>query len=127
MEDTERLVSSWLKKRKHCSWALDLHGEAIGELEIIKDLKDGGFMFGYILRADQWGQGYMSEALETVLDYMFQNGFRYAYAETDERNTRSRQLLERNGFILTGREEGRFIAKKNERVNIVSYRKEKSI
>lgn len=122
LEDSERLVSRWVKKRRNCSWALDLNGEAIGELEIIKKLPDSGFMLGYILREDKQGQGFMSEALAKVLSYMKENGFAYAFAETDERNEKSRHLLEKSGFMQVGEEKGRLIAKKNISVNIVQYR-----
>ena len=58
---------------------------------------------GYLLRPEQWGQGLMGEALRGVLELAFE---RYAFhrveAITDPRNTASRRLLEKNGFVLEG-------------------------
>jgi ribosomal-protein-alanine N-acetyltransferase len=125
IEDTERLVLGWIEKRKHCSFAVTLDGKAIGELEIIKDLPSQGFAFGYILNDNYWHKGYMSEAYKAVEEFMFSNGYSYAYGETDERNLSSRKLLERNGFTLVKIEKDRYIAKKDCKVNVAEYIKRK--
>jgi len=58
---------------------------------------------GYLLAPDHWGQGLMSEALNTATAYGFGHlRFHSIEAVTDARNTRSRRLLERNGFLLEG-------------------------
>ena len=122
-EATEKIVRKWVRKRRNYSWAIVLGDQAIGEVEIIKNLPHDGIEIGYILRDDFWGQGFMSEALEGVFGYLRGIGKAYCYAETDERNASSRRLLERLGFVYLGLEEGRFIAKKNEMINIAKYQK----
>ncbi len=58
---------------------------------------------GYLLSPDHWGQGLMSEALQAAVACGFERfGFHSIEAVTDPRNTRSRTLLERNGFVLEG-------------------------
>jgi len=123
LEVTEKIVSKWVRKKRNYSWAIVYDGQAIGEVEVIKNLPHDGVEIGYILRDDFWGQGLMSEALEGVLAHLREIGKAYCYAETDERNIPSRRLLERLGFQYLGLEEGRFVAKKNEKVNIAKFQK----
>jgi [ribosomal protein S5]-alanine N-acetyltransferase len=122
-KDSERLVATWVRKRCHFSWLLDKNGFAIGEIELIKDLPDEGAMIGYVLNPAFWKMGYMSEALKAVLLRLGEEGYCYAEAETDERNTSSIRLLERNGFSLLESREKRHIAKKNADVIILRFRK----
>jgi RimJ/RimL family protein N-acetyltransferase len=123
-KDAQRLVTDWVKRRRHFSWLLISEGKAIGEIEDIKDLPDQGFMVGYILNPAYWKKGFMSEALEAVLAYQKTLGYSYAEAETDERNESSIRLLTRNGFLPFGEAEERYIAKKKETVRILHFRKE---
>jgi len=123
LEDTEKIVNKWVRKRRNYSWAIVYSDLVIGEVEIIKDLPHDGVEIGYILRDDYWGKGLMSEALEGVLAYLRGNGKAYCYAETDERNAASRHLLAKLGFQFLGLEEDRFVAKKNEKVTIAKYQK----
>ena len=64
-EDSARILSRWVSKPRNYAWAIDLGGTAIGEINVIKNLPNQGFEIGYILRDDQWGQGYMPVALTT--------------------------------------------------------------
>lgn len=58
---------------------------------------------GYLLHPKHWGQGLMGEALRAVVDLAFERyGFHSMEAITDPRNTASRRLLEKNGFVLEG-------------------------
>ncbi|MBK9288895.1 MAG: GNAT family N-acetyltransferase [Flavobacteriales bacterium] len=58
---------------------------------------------GYMLSPDHWGKGLMSEALNAAVACGFDRfHFHSIEAVTDPRNTRSRTLLERNGFALEG-------------------------
>ena len=59
---------------------------------------------GYILHPDLWGRGLAREALEAVIDRMFQvRGQQALTADVDPRNTRSLGLLARLGFRETHR------------------------
>ena len=58
---------------------------------------------GFQLLPDHWGKGLMSEALNAVLHFAFdQLSAHRVEAMTDPRNTRSCALLERCGFTLEG-------------------------
>jgi ribosomal-protein-alanine N-acetyltransferase len=120
---SERLVASWIRKKRNYSWALDDGDGAIGEVQLIKDLPDHGFELGYILLEEKWHQGYMKEALAAVLNYLFlHEDYLYSYEETDAENLASRKLLESFGYRLTAIREHVYIAKKDVFVNVAEYR-----
>ncbi len=61
---------------------------------------------GYILHPDHWGQGLAREALIAAIAHVFENFPLPALeADVDPRNTRSLALLQRLGFLETGRAE----------------------
>ena len=57
---------------------------------------------GFTLAAEWQGQGYATEAVRTVIDYLFGKGLHRISAECDARNERSARLLERAGFRREG-------------------------
>jgi RimJ/RimL family protein N-acetyltransferase len=58
---------------------------------------------GYILHRDCWGQGYMHEALRTLLDYGFGVlALNRVEADIDPRNDGSQRTLDRLGFQREG-------------------------
>jgi ribosomal-protein-alanine N-acetyltransferase len=122
LEDAQRILARWVDKPRQYAWALELNGHAVGEINVIKTLPDKGYEIGYILRDDLWGHGYMSEAFKAVLTFMWNQGYRYVYAETHSENLRSRHLLEKMGFQLTGIEKGRFIGKIDQTIDVAQYR-----
>jgi [ribosomal protein S5]-alanine N-acetyltransferase len=58
---------------------------------------------GYMLASHAWGKGYMHEALRAFIDFGFEHlGLNRIEADTDPRNARSMQLLERLHFVKEG-------------------------
>lgn len=78
----------------------------VGSIGIITDPKRENTrtrMLGYWLKECHWGKGMASEATRTILDYGFNVlGLHLISANCYPHNTRSRLLLERNGFIYEG-------------------------
>ena len=67
------------------------------------EIPDGDIEIGYFLRKSEWGQGYVSEAVSCLLDFAFTgSGHEEIVAVIDPRNTASRRVLERAGFVSTG-------------------------
>jgi len=96
---TSRLLKDWIKTKRNFAWALEDSGEAIGEIEVLKDRPGQGAEIGYLLSEKKWHEGLMSEALSAVLRFLFTDGgYRYLEAEADERNAPSLGLLRRLGF-----------------------------
>lgn len=125
LEDTTRLVSGWVKKRRNYEWVLCAGDDVFGEIQVIKDLPENGFEIGYESREDCWGKGYMKEALTAVLRFLFaEAGYSYGYAVIRKENSRSKGLLLRLGFRVIG-ETTRPIAKTGDDLPLVEFRLEK--
>lgn len=56
-----------------------------------------------MLHRDHWGQGYMSEALTALVPMFWEKGFERLIADVDPRNKGSLKLLNRFGFVESGR------------------------
>ncbi|WP_417186014.1 GNAT family N-acetyltransferase [Bacteroides sp.] len=89
-------------------WAIILKedGRLIGSVGIIPDPKrenPQARMLGYWLDESHWGKGYMTEAVQSVLDYGFNTlQLSLITANCYPHNKRSQQVLKRHGFIYEG-------------------------
>lgn len=119
---SERLLKTWLRKKRNLSWGVVIDNDLFGEVEVIKDIKPDSCEVGYTFREDMWGKGYASESLRKVIAYLFVYcGYRSIYAETDSRNERSGHLLNKLGFYLIESDIPFHVAKKNEDVKLNRY------
>ena len=60
---------------------------------------------GYLVAKEFWGQGLATELVARVCDYVFQElKVQEVFAFTEEGNSASNRVLEKNGFQLVGRE-----------------------
>jgi len=84
--------------------ALNTNDAVIGTTTLFNlDLGNGRAEIGYALARDFWGQGYMSEALQVLLEYSFNLlPLRRLEADVDPRNDASIRTLERLGFRREG-------------------------
>ncbi len=81
-------------------------GKAIGSIGAHKDDKRRSInakMIGYVLSKDYWGQGLVPEAVNKVLDYLFNDEkvelvscYHYPF------NRRSKRVIEKSGFKFEG-------------------------
>jgi len=80
-------------------------GDFIGYLFLhIRNIHIPVAEISYCLRKEYWGQGYGSESVQALLKYAFQKlKLHRVYARVDEKNVRSRKLLDRNGFSYEGK------------------------
>ena len=66
--------------------------------------ESGVLEIGYGINGEYEGQGYMTEAVSAVVPWAAaQNGVRRIEAETEESNAASKRVLEKAGFVPTGR------------------------
>ena len=63
---------------------------------------------GFLLHRSFWGQGFMTEALEALLPYLWAQRLEKIVADVDPRNESSIRLLKGFGFVETGRAERTF-------------------
>jgi ribosomal-protein-alanine N-acetyltransferase len=81
-------------------FCVELDGQVIGKLGCW-ELPEIGFLFD----SSQWGKGYASEALGAFLDRRRALGSPNPItADVDPRNQASLDLLNRHGFVVTGRQ-----------------------
>jgi ribosomal-protein-alanine N-acetyltransferase len=80
-------------------------GRIIGSLSL-SSIVEGAFLsalLGYRLDGKQTGQGYMTEAVQAVVEYAFEKmGLHRIEANVMPRNAASRRLLGRLGFVEEG-------------------------
>ncbi len=60
---------------------------------------------GMMIRREDWGQGYATEALAAYRDYIRTRGLRYMFADVDPANVGSLKALEKVGFTRSGYKE----------------------
>ncbi len=79
-------------------------GEFIGSSGLHRiDWSIPKFEIGYWLATDFEGQGYMTEAVQRIEQFAFEElGARRVEIHCDERNSKSRSVAERAGFVLEG-------------------------
>jgi len=77
---------------------LEADGEVVGKLGCWR-LPE----VGYLLNPAAWGRGFASEAMAAFIAHRRRSGSRELTADTDPRNGASIRLLQRHGFVETGR------------------------
>jgi RimJ/RimL family protein N-acetyltransferase len=84
-------------------FAIEAQGQLIGCIGI-DDPGNGEFDLGYWLGRAFWNQGYATEAAHAVLRFAFGwRGLPYVRAGFITQNTGSRRVLDKMGFLATGR------------------------
>jgi RimJ/RimL family protein N-acetyltransferase len=89
-------------------WLVTVGGEVIGDIGTHGPVDEAGRVeIGYGLAAPSRGQGYGSEAVAAVTDWLLsQPGVRQVRAHTLTSNAPSRRVLEMAGFAYVGLDEG---------------------
>jgi ribosomal-protein-alanine N-acetyltransferase len=97
--------SAWAKKAR-LKWAVRLKGgdnTLIGQSELFDLEGQSKAELGYWLGTDHQNQGFMTEAVRTVVRYGFDTmGLHRIYARTSTQNAPSLALLKKVGFIEEG-------------------------
>lgn len=81
-------------------FVVTLDGAVIGKLGCFR-IPEIGFLFNPVI----WGFGYATEAMLAFIEHRRARGGVELTADVDPRNSRSMQLLQRTGFVETGRGE----------------------
>ncbi|CAM3153293.1 GNAT family N-acetyltransferase [Streptobacillus felis] len=110
VEETRSLLELWVKEydEKKCfKWAITLKESpeiVIGDISVVEiKEKIKSADIGYILSKKYWNLGYMSEALEAVINYLFlEEDFNRIEAKYDIRNTASGKVMEKAGMKFEG-------------------------
>ncbi len=131
IEAAKERVGLWLedyKDEKCCRWEIEIKesGELFGNIDVVGYEDDGTPEIGYLSRRRFWGNGYMTEALGAVTEYLFSEGCSSVVVEAFVQNVGSNRVIQKNGFTLVGGRDME-ITKRGETVSfrVNTYRKDR--
>ena len=78
---------------------------------------------GYVVRYDYWGNGYATEALKAISDYLLNSGYYLVECSCNENNKQSIRVMEKSGFKKDGYIENRRLNKDGTYSGVVYYSK----
>ncbi len=98
------------------------------------EVEDGAKELGFALSKDYWGNGYMKEAINGVLEYLFDTlKIPVLYAITTKGNINSEKLQEKSGLSVVGEMpevkwlDGEIVSMIQRRITIDEWQKKKKI
>ena len=121
VEVTKALVDMWIKeyedKNTH-RFLITFEGkkEPIGSIDVVK-YHEGNPEIGYCLSRKYWNKGYMTQAVNLFIEYLYNQGFNKIYIRADENNIGSIRVIEKCGFKFTHQREE--IDRKNDNKTII--------
>ena len=88
-----------IKKAHMIDWIIYHNNEAIGNiLTLEENLVNKAIEISYNLHPSYWGNGFMPEALESVINYLFSTGYNSVICTYSDGNIKSKRVLEKLGF-----------------------------
>ena len=107
VEVTEGVIQQWVES--YCSdtvyhWGITLEGSLIGDIAVASwNEKHESCEIGYCLSRACWGQGIMTEALKSVMLYLFETiGFHRVTLRHDSQNPASGRVMVKAGLVFEG-------------------------
>lgn len=128
IEVSREILTRFIEGKK--TFALEYEGKAIGSLGVetyneanFPELDEKqGRAIGYVLSKDYWGQGLMPEAVQAVIDYLFETeGLDFILISHFDWNRQSARVIEKCGltYLKTTIHETRFGTKETTVENIL--------
>ena len=108
VEVTKMLLSSWIKEYDNpdtIRFGITLKDSEtlIGCIDVVRYV-DGCPEVGYCLTSKYWNNGYMTEALSALLEYMFDKGYKKIVMAAIDKNIGSNRVIQKCGFKFTHQE-----------------------
>lgn len=127
IEDTKKIMSVWLKeyenpKTVRFGIVLKKTNELIGMIDVV-DYVNGVPEIGYCLSRKYWNHGYMSEACNRFVNYLFDICYKEVVIEAIDQNIGSNRVIEKCGFTFTHKESKPCSIFKPETVTVNWYKK----
>lgn len=125
-EETQATVNRWLGAYHDAGCyrygiVRKSDGTLIGMIDVV-GYRDGEPVLGYCSGQAYWNRGYMSEAVEAVVQQLFADGYDAVIAEAIKENVGSSRVLLKNGFTQTGKHKTVLSLQKPDKVTVLSYR-----
>ncbi|MHC1785930.1 MAG: GNAT family N-acetyltransferase [Christensenellales bacterium] len=107
LEVTRQLISAWVESYQSDTvyrWGITLDGELIGDISVVRWRdQDEECEIGYCLGRNWWHQGLMTEALCSVMRYLFESvGFHRITLRHDSANPASGRVMQKAGLHHEG-------------------------
>jgi len=107
VEVTSAKLNEWVEQysKENCyHWVIEFEGEPVGSIGVVEiEDKHSRGAIGYCIGYDYWNKGIVTEALQGVLDYMFDEvNMNKLYAYHDVENIGSGRVMEKCGMIQEG-------------------------
>lgn len=107
-EEELECIKTWIKEAdesKYEKWVIETKNthEVIGNIDVNTVVKKHNYCnVGYTIRYNYWGNGYASEALKAVSDYLLDSGYYLVECSCNELNKQSSRVMEKAGFKKDG-------------------------
>ena len=106
-EEELECIKEWIKnadESKYEKWVITLKdGTPIGNISVNIINKDNNYCnVGYVILYDYWNNGYASEALEAVSNYLLDSGYYLVECSCNELNKQSSSVMKKAGFKKDG-------------------------
>lgn len=107
-EEEPECIKTWIKEAdesKYEKWVIETKNthEVIGNIDVNTVVKKHNYCnVGYTIRYNYWGNGYASEALKAVSDYLLDSGYYLVECSCNELNKQSSRVMEKAGFKKDG-------------------------
>lgn len=121
---TNSLLKDWIKNyesNENYLWGIELeeNGELIGTIAVVDMDK---FEIGYALSKDMWGKGIMTEALDRVIKFFFEEvGLEKIVSWHDVLNPASGKVMLKVGMKYIGNEKDYYTNPFGEKVEVAKY------
>lgn len=106
IEETKKIVDMWIKeyedpKAIRFMIVLKSTNEVIGKIDVVKIVDDIPEI-GYLIMKKYWNNGYMSEACNCVINYIFTLGYKNIIIEAMKENIASNKVIMKCGGKFIG-------------------------
>lgn len=107
IEVSQYVLNDWIPhytEPDYYQWAITIDGHAIGSIAVVEhDDRVGKAHIGYCIGRNWWHQGIMSEALQAVMNYLFDVvGYNRLDSRHDPRNPNSGAVMRKCGMKYEG-------------------------
>ena len=126
IDDTNRILGIWLKEyeAEPCyRYGIERKedGVLMGMIDVV-GFRNGNPVIGYASGRAFWNNGYMTEALQAVVEELFSDGYETIVIEAIDENIGSNRVIQKAGFTLVGIEQRPLSRFKPQIVTLNSYR-----
>ena len=107
LDITQWVCNDWAShytEPDYYQWAIIYNGQPVGSMAVVNhDDRIGKAEVGYCIGQNWWHQGIVSEALQAVMDFLFDEvGYQRIEARHDTRNPHSGGVMKKCGMIYEG-------------------------